>query len=60
MPNPASQDVTRQPEQKRDAEVEKLYDSCCGSCASPAPTNLGVTVQDLTMVPQGTGQGSNP
>lgn len=63
MHKSASHGEPRQPAKQQDAEVEKLYDSCCGSCGSPAPTDVTVTVQDLTMVPSATGTGagnSNP
>lgn len=49
MPIPPSKDEPRQPAQQQSAEVEKLYDSCCGSCGSPAPTNTGLPLVDLTL-----------
>lgn len=49
---PKSQTPTP-PVQSPAAEVEKLYESCCGSCA-PTPKNDALTLQDLTVVPQGT------
>lgn len=53
MPTPTSKDETLQPSQQQNAEVEKLYESCCGSCGSPSPTNSGITLDNLTSVPQG-------
>lgn len=47
MPKPTSKDETRQPAQPSNAEVEKLYESCCGSCASPSPTGPGVPLEVL-------------
>lgn len=46
---PKSQTPAQSPAEK----VEELYESCCGSCA-PAPKNDALTLQDLTVVPQGT------
>lgn len=58
MPKPASQDETRLPAQQADAEVEKLYESCCGSCGSPSPTSSGVALEVLTPVPMATDRGN--
>lgn len=57
MPTPASKDETRQPAQPQNAEVEKLYESCCGSCGSPSPTNSGMTLEVLTSVTNGADSG---
>jgi hypothetical protein len=57
MPIPPSKDKTRQPIQSQNAEVEKLYESCCGSCGSSSPTNSGITLDDLTPVTKGTDSG---
>jgi hypothetical protein len=57
MTIPASKDKTHQPAQQQDAEVEKLYDSCCGSCAPTSPTNSGITLDDLTSVTKGADAG---
>lgn len=53
MSNPHAKHENRQP----DAEVEKLYESCCGSCGSPSPTTTGLTLDILTPVPQGAESG---
>lgn len=57
MPLPPSKDEIRQPAQQQNAEVEKLYESCCGSCASPSPTNSGITLEDLASVTKETDSG---
>jgi len=61
MPMPPSKDETRQPTQQENVEVEKLYESCCGSCAppsaSPSATNSGIALDDLTSVTKGTDSG---
>lgn len=57
MPIPPANDESRQPQQ-RTAEVEKLYESCCGSCGSPSPTTPGLTLVDLTTITKGTDSGA--
>ncbi len=57
MPIHPSKDKTPQPVQSQDPEVEKLYESCCGSCGSPSPTNSSISLDDLTLAPKGTVSG---
>lgn len=54
MPLPTSQAEIRQAVQEHYAGVAKDATSCCGpACCSPSSTQLGYTLEDLTVVPAG-------